>query len=222
MSAHDRYALAIALLDGDREARKILADLLEEQGDRGLAQWARGGGNAKHRRLEFALMLLPCRDAIRLAMEFIQHVFTSRADTRRFIEHSAGIFAQWDAGTAPNKALQLYCESILAALPFDIPTSRATQSARRGTNRNLASKNLFEAIRCVVRAAQVEAGEAIAGTSRHWQTTAQQHLRAVATACQNQALPKRTPIAATPPPTEIDWQIERTKSLLQRLLESGS
>jgi hypothetical protein len=40
MHAHDRYALALAILEGDRDARKVLADLLDEEGERGLAQWA--------------------------------------------------------------------------------------------------------------------------------------------------------------------------------------
>jgi hypothetical protein len=33
MLAPDRYALALATLDGDRSARRVLADLLENKGN---------------------------------------------------------------------------------------------------------------------------------------------------------------------------------------------
>ena len=67
----DRYILALALLEGDRAARQVLADMLEEQGDRGLAQWAREGRNDKRRTVEFVVMLLSCRPAVGLAAAFI-------------------------------------------------------------------------------------------------------------------------------------------------------
>jgi hypothetical protein len=211
MDAHDRYALAIALLEGDREARKVLADLLEEQGDRGLAQWARGGGNAKHRRLDFALMLLPCGDAIRLSMEFMRHACGDR-ENARLLRSSEWIIDQWETGQRTAGELMSWCESVLAGLH---PVNPAFC-------RNVARNHLLEAIRCSVRAAECEAGGANSGTPRHWQTTTGHHLRVVAAACQKQAQPKRPPALPTPAPTEIDWQIERTRELFQRLLNSGS
>src|SRR5688572_20368536 len=89
MPAHDRYALAISLLDGDREARKILADLLEEEGERGLAQWAREGRNQKQRRLDAVVMLLPCRAAVALALDGVDDNFMvedNRKDASEMME----------------------------------------------------------------------------------------------------------------------------------------
>jgi hypothetical protein len=139
-----------ALLDGDREARKILADLLEEQGDRGLAQWARGGGNAKHRRMEFALMILPCRGAICLAMEFMQHVFTSQADVK-YIERTSLMMSKWESAQTSNEDLQVYCEITLRRFGIYVQTTQSQHTIRRATDRNLAFNHLLEALRCAVR-----------------------------------------------------------------------
>ena len=70
----DRYTLALAMLDGDRAARQVLADMLEEQDERGLAQWAREGRKDKRRTLEFVVMLLACRPGIGLAAKFVGKV----------------------------------------------------------------------------------------------------------------------------------------------------
>jgi hypothetical protein len=78
MDSHDRYVLAIAMLDGDRDARKILADLLEEQGERGLAQWARQGSNKRWQRIDFAIMLLPTRRAILAGAAFLETAYSVR------------------------------------------------------------------------------------------------------------------------------------------------
>lgn len=67
----NRYVLLRNVLAGDRESRRVLADLLEEQGERGLAQWAREGRNHKRRQLEFAIIALPVITAIGLGVEFI-------------------------------------------------------------------------------------------------------------------------------------------------------
>jgi hypothetical protein len=77
MHSPDRYIFALAMLEGDRAARQVLADMLEEQGERGLAQWAREGRRDKRRTLEFGVMLLSCRPAIGLAAEFIGKLFDS-------------------------------------------------------------------------------------------------------------------------------------------------
>jgi hypothetical protein len=73
----DRYVLALAMLEGDRAARQVLADMLEEQGERGMAQWAREGRRDKRRTLEFAVMLLSCRPAIGLAAELVGKWFNT-------------------------------------------------------------------------------------------------------------------------------------------------
>ena len=74
MDGIDRYVLGLAVLEGDRDARKILADLLEEQGDRGLAAWARRCKARSKNRLDLAIMLLPYREALRLGSDFAAKV----------------------------------------------------------------------------------------------------------------------------------------------------
>jgi hypothetical protein len=220
MDSHDRYVLAISLLDGDLQARKILADLLEEQGDRGLAQWARGGGNTKHRRLDLALMLQPCSRALGLAVEMMQHVLSGRQDAGLLRDTLLAV-GRWESGETASADLLSHCETVLRNFSSN-PASRHTPYAiRRATSRVAAITNLFESLRCAARARQCEAGESVGGTPHHWQSTAQQHLREVAAACQKHAQPARPASGPTPAATEIDWQIERTKGLFQSLLHPG-
>jgi hypothetical protein len=218
MPAHDRYALAISLLDGDRQARKILADLLEEEGERGLAQWARQGGNRKQQRLDLVLMLLPCRQAISHVTEFVLHAFTSKADLKLLATLPSQI-EHWASGKLEDEEMAAICRGLLRGLPSDWGM-RAGRKRLGLFNRNLrvVIEELAAAVECAISASLSENGILQSGTPRHWHTAAVEHLRMVAAACQNQALPPRDPHKATSPPIEIDWQIERTKTLMERLL----
>jgi len=107
MDQIDRYVLGLAVLEGDRDARKILADLLEEQGDRGLADWARRSGARDRERLDVAIMLLPYRDAMRLGCEF------AAASTKQMTQestviilHATDVIFQWLRGEAPDEVFQ--------------------------------------------------------------------------------------------------------------------
>lgn len=66
----DRLLLALDLLQGDRDARLILADVLDDEGDRALADWARFGSMKRHRTLDFVLAVLPHRLTLRLACDY--------------------------------------------------------------------------------------------------------------------------------------------------------
>lgn len=223
MHAHDRYILATAVLDGDRDARKVLADLLEEQGERSLAQWARQGRSPKHRRLEFVLMLLPCRTAIGLAKDFVVHAFTDRQDVR-LLDRFPTFLAQWCTGELENEGFLAFCRGYQAGMPLDWGVVRPRLKPRGESNPHLkiAIECLIEAARFAVFAAQSAAGEPVSGTPEHSETMAIQQLRIVATACRRQALLARRPAKPTPADTEIDFQIERTKASLQQLLMLGS
>jgi hypothetical protein len=72
MLAHDRYALALSMLEGDAESRTVLADLLEEAGDIELAQRARSRRRSTMRTLQLGLDLLPCRTMIGFASETVK------------------------------------------------------------------------------------------------------------------------------------------------------
>ena len=219
MDSHDRYVLAIAMLEGDRDARKVLADLLEEEGERGLAQWARQGSHTKLRRLDFALMLLPCRSAMVLAIVFLKHAFKTRADNAVYAGFTTRVL-EWQHGQINNEELLAECRTLIEGMPVDwgVSQPRARRTGRHNPNLRAAIESLVAAVTSAIQAEQVQAGVALSGTPRHFESTALLHLRAVARASQNQVLPARSPTAATPPPTEIDWQIEQAKALFQRLL----
>ena len=54
--SNERLMLIVDMLDGVPESHKILADLLEESGERGLAQWARARKGKLSQRLSFCLL----------------------------------------------------------------------------------------------------------------------------------------------------------------------
>jgi hypothetical protein len=223
MHAQDRYALALALLEGDRDSRQVLADLLEEQADRGLAQWARGGSNSTLRRLEFAMMLLPCRAALGLAIGFMEHAFTVKSDAALFRPLAARI-KQWCGGQFSGDELVAHCVALISSMPQDwgFRPKGGRRTGVRNTHLKSAIQSLGEAVQSAVNVEQAAQGAATSGTPRHWETMALQHLRAVARAGQNQALPSRSPATATPTSTELDWQIEQAKILFQQLLAEES
>jgi len=73
MRSRDRLELLSAVILGDSDANFVLADLLEEEGNKEMAQFARGLKNLKpiERRLDFALAILPYRMTLRLGCEFL-------------------------------------------------------------------------------------------------------------------------------------------------------
>lgn len=74
----DRCSLALAVLEGEKDANKILADLLEDSGQRGLAQWARARKGKLRKRLDFVLAILPYEVVVQLACDFVGHLGTAR------------------------------------------------------------------------------------------------------------------------------------------------
>ena len=73
MYARNRLQLLHSIILGEQDANEILADLLEEEGNKAMAQRARGlkslGGT--ERRLDFVLAVLPYRMTLRLGLEFL-------------------------------------------------------------------------------------------------------------------------------------------------------
>lgn len=86
MHDDERFFLLLEMLDGDKHAHKVLADLLEERGERGLAQWARARKIRSTKRLQFALALIPSRLGVPLACDFVEHALEQR---RQFEERDA-------------------------------------------------------------------------------------------------------------------------------------
>lgn len=73
MDWHTRLSLATGILDGEKDAHRILADMLDESGERGLADWCRAKKSGMRKRLEIVLGVVPHRIAVRLAAEFLRH-----------------------------------------------------------------------------------------------------------------------------------------------------
>jgi hypothetical protein len=114
MHSPDRYALALAMLEGDRDARKILADLLEEQGDRGLAQWARAAKRRQCDRLDFTLAVLSWPLTLRLGLDFFMHcrhelppIGDSREEVRQI-----PVLQQWCVCAVSRAAAEEACQKL--------------------------------------------------------------------------------------------------------------
>lgn len=127
MDAHDRYILALAMLEGDRDARKILADLLEEQGERGLAQWARQGHRSTYRQIEFAIMLLPCVGALTFGTELVDYS-TSQSTARSFVEPEVTQIRKWLAGECSRQEMEAILRGSLSQ-PTVEPEGQAQHAA---------------------------------------------------------------------------------------------
>jgi len=206
----DRYRLAMAVLDGEKDAHKILGDLLEEQGQRGLAQWARSRKSKRRKRLDFVLALLPHDAAIRLACDFVGHLGDEKtwqlarrlADAARaglrHAESQAGLeevgrqfqlLAQeaWKMGSA-SQCLECLAEAWEHA-------KLAAEHRRRGEMRKFHHDvdETCVAVRQLAHRAQQLGG------ARSW------------------SLWRRQP--GRPIRDELQWQIEQTRQVLETLLE---
>ena len=78
-------ALALDVLNNQRDAHKILGDLLEEMGDTAGAQFARSDRKNPRKRLDLAIGLLPMLAAARIACDYFVHICQVRQDAFTFI-----------------------------------------------------------------------------------------------------------------------------------------
>jgi hypothetical protein len=196
MYSPDRYALALAMLDGDRDARKVLADLLEEQGERGLAQWARQGRNKSENRLDFALMLLPCREAILLGADFLDESL-ARCYGVGAKERCAATVRCWSEGTATDKQTRFALSQLLRRIELS-----TTQPHHFGSSDAL--RQLIRAIECSVSADECSASGDVHKVA-HWHAEAKRAIRAVSYNTRRST-------------SNIPGQIIRTKTLLKKLI----
>lgn len=214
MPAHDRYALAIALLEGDRQARKILADLLEEQGDRGLAQWAREGRNRPQRRLDLTIMLLPCHLAIGLAADFLKESTFQRQSQEAF--NLVAAIHQWCRRALPGREAHGRCIRELETWRQKRSNLWIRVDNREATIVGSGADLIVEALRCAVAATEARASgfPAVA-----LETLAYQQVRQVVKLAARESFPPvMAPDGSMRYLSSIDWQIERTKALLAHLL----
>lgn len=66
-----RMQLAHGVLMGEKDAHRVLADLLEETGEPNLAKWARTNKVGVNRKLDFAIAMIPYRFALCLGCDFL-------------------------------------------------------------------------------------------------------------------------------------------------------
>jgi len=71
LDERDILTLVLAVLDREPEAHRILADLLEETGQPGAAQFARAKKSKLQKRIDFTLTAIPARMAIGLGCQFL-------------------------------------------------------------------------------------------------------------------------------------------------------
>ena len=84
MSQLHRFALAYDLLEGDWDARMVLADLLSDEGEDELVEFARTYKRINRLGdLELVVRLLPARQAILLGCAFLERGMTGKGNIRR-------------------------------------------------------------------------------------------------------------------------------------------
>lgn len=112
----ERCFLALSILEGEREAHRILADLLEEEGDAGLASWARSRkGTNFRKRFEISLGVLPARLNVSLAADFVSHTLAWLARMYPDQDTWSGdvqMIASWARGEASVDSLKPACSRL--------------------------------------------------------------------------------------------------------------
>jgi hypothetical protein len=213
----ERYPLALAVLEGEHGAHRILADLLEEQGDRGLAQWARAKKSRKIQRLSFVLALLPCREAIGIAAHLIWRCVEQQVEqSRKSILSGVQVIADWSRGTRTDAELLIACGELdqihvrlQSAYSPRYYRERYSPLARDANNLGTACQMLSAAAKAGERAVGSSA-LAGAGSPRHWSEEAARRVRAIVA------------MFANGNPSEAERVTEEAKSVLNHLTMAGA
>lgn len=202
----NRLGLALAMLEGDKDAHKILGDLLEEAGERGLAQWARSPKKGKtSKRMDFVFAILPHELVAQLGCDFVDHLGAQRLGapgtrlvrlTREVVERKEATpeWLAWDAS--------------------DVRVRRSVRPCLDGLHKigqNVLTVAWHE--QCGEAGAAVNAAKSI-------QTETSQLARLVREAAETPdragSLPDRHKHA-----DELQWQAQQVRGLLERLMQTG-
>ena len=196
----DRYILTTAMLDGEPDAQIILADLLEEQGDLGLAQWARARKRHVVPRLELAIGLLPFRTALSAACDFAEHAMEGLY-WAEFGKNSFPLLRHWVLGSASDAQLVAACKIL---------------TTQRAYHRTLAQRKVCHALAAAAQNARLAAHHEMAQSPKAYHFSQQCATEARKTArYARESLPHGAPLTErTSRRSETDWQIAHTRKLL--------
>ena len=203
----DRYILTIAMLDGQPDAQHILADLLEEQGEIGLATWARARKRHVVPRLELAIGMLPYRAALSLACDFAEHVIQQQS-TRWWAPNIRDGFEplrQWLLGAASDDDLIAACLILDCDAHFADPYDRT-----------IPQRQACSALAGAAQNARLAAQHAATQSSKahHFDHECATDARKTARYAR-QSRPRNTMTSGrTSRRHETQWQIARTRNLL--------
>ena len=193
--AHDRYVLALGVLDGDKDTHKILGDMLEEQGDRGLAQWARARKGKRTKRVDFVLGMLPYKTSLQLGCVFFEHSLNVRRSAK------LNLFQRWQDAQSDQKLERLTIE--IQDLAHQTLAGFYPGFARE------YSDALGQAIYLASKADKLtQAGDDRRAAARA--NEARDAVRRVAKTARQVAVPTQN---------ELLWQISHIQSVLNELLE---
>ncbi len=222
LATHDRYGFAIDVLDGAKNSNKILADLLEEAGERGAAQWARSRKGKRQKRLHFVLSILPVKTALALGCDFADHV--ARGDLTPDGQEAIDTIRAWANGGA---------------------TTADSRAALRALSASVGSRYAeighwavacVESLKLAAEIASRPAGSGRPSDAKESKRRAEDvniEVRRLARFAQFAATPERPrertwgwslprESRAKRDPSELKWQIERTRQVLLELLEAAS
>ena len=203
----DRYLLTIAMLDGEPDAQHILADLLEEQGDVGVAQWARARKRHVVPRLELAIGLLPHRAALSLACDFAEHVIESRRTNWWAPNISDGFepLRSWLLGAASDDDL------IAACMILDCDSHYADPYDRSPAQRKVccALAGAAQSARLAARHAATQSPK-----THHYEQECATDARKTARYARDSRPRNDLPAQHQNRRHETQWQITRTRNLL--------
>jgi len=229
LSNPDLYALALELLAGEKDVNKVLADLFEEAGDSGIAQWARSSKGKRRKRLDFVLGILPYRVGLLLACDFIEHC--CRGEGAGVPKRTLSALRSWCREEKTNADL----EDIAAAVEIWWNEAAKHEERRRFQRHNplfdslrrrsaiadrhvesACAKALFDTLGYALKASQLETqGDYREAKKRI--SDVQLHVRRVAKHGQMrnnwynqlQILDRN----------EVTWQLQHTSDLLESLLD---
>ena len=191
----ERCFLALSILDGELEAHKILADLLEEEGDAGLANWARSRKGRNHRkRFEISIGVLPAKVNVALAAEFVLHVMQwlerPYPDLPAFAAH-AEVVRKWAQGDTREAFLVAACQELASARFYPMTGERplGEEHVIYGASPSDSDWQLGIAMSSLARAAQTALDSAESREPRmirHFRNETAHLTRATAKACREE------------------------------------